>query len=35
MISGIRKKFIENIDTLTWMDSQTKNAAKEKVISII
>ena len=31
MIKGIRKTFIENIDTLTWMDTVTKTAAKDKV----
>ena len=31
MIRRIRKSFIENIDTLTWMDGKTKSVAKEKV----
>ena len=31
MIKGIRKTFIENIDTLAWMDKVTKDAAKDKV----
>ena len=33
MIKGIRKTFIENIDTLTWMDLKTKMAAKDKVMA--
>ena len=33
MIKGIRKTFIENIDTLTWMDVKTKKAAKDKVMA--
>lgn len=35
MIKGIRKTFIENIDTLTWMDLKTKMAAKDKAKAII
>eukprot|EP00795_Rhopilema_esculentum_P007248 gene7248-12932_t len=35
MIQGIRKSFMENIDTLSWMDDATKKAAKEKAVAII
>lgn len=31
MIKDIREVFISNLDDLTWMDSQTKKAAEEKV----
>eukprot|EP00794_Sanderia_malayensis_P015175 gene15175-16734_t len=35
MITAIRNVFIENIDTLDWMDGVTKVAAKEKARAII
>ena len=31
MVQNIREAFIENLETVDWMDSQTKQAAKEKV----
>lgn len=31
MVQNIREAFIENLETVNWMDSQTKQAAKEKV----
>lgn len=31
MVQNIREAFIENLENVTWMDSQTKQAAKEKV----
>ena len=32
MIHGIRQVFIKNLKTLDWMDDETKDAAKEKVV---
>ena len=34
MVQNIREAFIENLETVNWMDSQTKQAAKEKVRSL-
>lgn len=31
MVQNIREAFIDNLKTVDWMDSQTKQAAKEKV----
>ena len=31
MVQNIREAFIDNLETVDWMDSQTKQAAKEKV----
>lgn len=31
MVQNIREAFIENLETVNWMDSQTKQAAREKV----
>lgn len=31
MVQNIREAFIENLETVTWMDSITKQAAREKV----
>ena len=33
MIADIRKVFLSNLDELTWMDAETKKAAKEKVVN--
>ena len=33
MVQDIREAFIENLETVNWMDNQTKEAAKEKVRS--
>lgn len=35
MVQNIREAFIENLETVNWMDSQTKQAAKEKVRSLV
>ena len=32
MVQHIRQAFIDNLETVNWMDSATKEAAKEKVI---
>uniref|UniRef100_A0A6T6V272 Endothelin-converting enzyme 1 n=1 Tax=Amorphochlora amoebiformis TaxID=1561963 RepID=A0A6T6V272_9EUKA len=34
MIENIRKAFIKNLDTITWMDKETKLAAKNKALKI-
>lgn len=34
MIKEIQDVFISNLEQLSWMDSQTKEAAKEKVLKI-
>lgn len=34
MVQNIREAFIENLETVNWMDSQTKQAAKEKAEAI-
>ena len=34
MVQDIREAFIENLETVNWMDNQTKEAAKEKVRSL-
>ena len=31
MVQNIREAFIENLENVTWMDTKTKQAAKEKV----
>ena len=31
MVQKIRKAFIENLDSVTWMDNETQHAAREKV----
>lgn len=31
MVQNIREAFIENLKDVTWMDTDTKQAAKEKV----
>lgn len=31
MVQHIREAFIDNLKDVTWMDSETKKAAKEKV----
>ena len=35
MVQNIREAFIENLETVNWMDSHTKQAAKEKVRSLV
>lgn len=33
MISDLRETFIANLDNLDWMDTKTKEYAKEKVVA--
>jgi len=35
VVQNIREAFIENLETVNWMDNQTKQAAKEKVRSLV